>query len=486
MALIDTPWIGYSDDKLYLQSGQFTSTLKTSQFIRTIDEWSMGISFDGTNTPWIGDGANKLFLQSGQFTSTIKTSYGVSGISTSCLGISFDGVNTPWNSSNRLYLQSGQFSSTLKTSQYVGVIDTVTTDISFDGTNTPWSGDSDDKLYLQSGQFTSTLKTSQDINSIDTLIQGISFDGTNTPWTGDQGLKLYLQSGQFSSVIKISQSINNIDIDPRGISTNNVEQRLGFYFRSIEDNLSLDQIINVFIVYPKSITSTLSFDQVIGISGTRSIIITNNLLLNSGGGAKMIYSRSLIDNLFLNQAIFAPIKLNSILVLNDQISIVKKSGLELCQTKIHWPRWIFASASKYFEQIAQENNLHFFIEGTERFTSDYQKYIEFRLDGPNMVELSKDYYRLEVEINLLWSFNQDQEDFHETERIKGILIEAMTDICIYKYGNGASDDNSLLGVLSLKQDNRNLIRVNNFGQIRQDVKLMQGTVEGTYLMELSC
>jgi len=32
------------------------------------------MSWDGTNTPWAGSAADKVYLQSGQFTSTLKTS----------------------------------------------------------------------------------------------------------------------------------------------------------------------------------------------------------------------------------------------------------------------------------------------------------------------------------------------------------------------------------------------------------------------------
>jgi hypothetical protein len=37
MALTDTPWIGREADKLYLQSGQFTSTIKTSEAVGGVE-----------------------------------------------------------------------------------------------------------------------------------------------------------------------------------------------------------------------------------------------------------------------------------------------------------------------------------------------------------------------------------------------------------------------------------------------------------------
>lgn len=145
-----------------------------------------------------------------------------------------------------------------------------------------------------------------------------------------------------------------------------------------------------------------------------------------------------------------------------------------------WARWIFASTSKYFQEIADAYPIHFFIESTERQTNEESKWIEFRIDGPQITELSHNYFRLDVEINILWSINLDDTDFHEPYRIAGALAEAMTDICIYKYG----DDESLLGTLTLRQDANNPVRCNSFGQVRPDTQLIQGTVEGSYSMFL--
>ena len=220
-----TPWIGGEADKLYLQSGQFSSTLKTSRDISGIDSTPTGISYDGTNTPWSGNGDEKLYIQSGQFSATIKTSIDIGSLAYTCYGISYDGTNTPWctdtskaNYVGRLYLQSGQISSTMKTSLTPNVGEG-NYDISYDGTNTPhcYIG----KLVLQSGQFSSTIKDSLTVTSP----MGISYDGTNTPYTKNG--KLYLQSGQFSSTMKTSLDASGIDNSSQGICTNDVDSRLG-------------------------------------------------------------------------------------------------------------------------------------------------------------------------------------------------------------------------------------------------------------------
>ncbi len=147
----------------------------------------------------------------------------------------------------------------------------------------------------------------------------------------------------------------------------------------------------------------------------------------------------------------------------------------------NWPRWIYASTSKYFQSVADAYPIHMYLESLERNTKNESKWIEFRMDGPQTREISKDYFRLDVEINILWSVHLDSTDFHDQQRILGMLVAAMSDICIYKYG----DDDSLLGVLMLQQDPNNPVRGNNFGQVRSDTQLVQGSVEGTYRMYLT-
>ncbi len=151
----------------------------------------------------------------------------------------------------------------------------------------------------------------------------------------------------------------------------------------------------------------------------------------------------------------------------------------------NWPRWIYASTTKHFQAIADAYPISMYIEGVERDTRNESKWLEFRMDGPQTTELSKNYFRLDIEINILWSVHLDSIDFHDQQRIFGMLVEAMTDICIHKYGEGVGDDDSLLGTLILQQDLNNPIRGNNFGQVRPDTQLVQGSVEGTYRMYLS-
>lgn len=206
---------------LKLTSGQFSAVILDTLSVNSIDTFPFGISYDGTNVPWSGGQAHKLYLQSGLFTSTMKTSL-LGGVNP--YDISYSGGDTPHITLGKLFLRSGQFTSTVITSEAVSGIDSDAEGISFDGTDTPWCGDAGNRLYLQSGQFSSTLKTSLDINSIESSVSGVSYDGTDTPWSGANGSSLYLQSGQFTSTMKTSIFGDGI---PSSIEDSDDEARLG-------------------------------------------------------------------------------------------------------------------------------------------------------------------------------------------------------------------------------------------------------------------
>lgn len=223
--MADTLFIGAKHDKLYLQSGEFTSILKTSQSVGAIDHSPSGIAWDRINTLWCGLSAKKMYLQSGLFTSILKTSQFARINNNTAAGnirdISWDRANTVWveNGRDALILTSGQFTSIVKVSLDVTSIDSNPRGVSYDNNgNTPWCGMQADKLYLQSGQFTSLLKTSLYVGAIDSSPEGISCTSDfHTPWVGNQANKLYLTSGQFSSILKSSQLVP--DTSPLGVDS---------------------------------------------------------------------------------------------------------------------------------------------------------------------------------------------------------------------------------------------------------------------------
>lgn len=164
-------------DKAFRTSGQFTNTVKDS--LPTVLFVPSGISADEDNTPITTTaGGSKLRLFSGKFSTTVKDSETVTSIDALSSGISRDKFNTPWvgKSDDRYYLQSGQFTSTLKTSLAALLDAGVPNGISYTGADTlACSGNvtegDDSDLVLSSGQFSTAIKSS--LNSAFPTLQDI-------------------------------------------------------------------------------------------------------------------------------------------------------------------------------------------------------------------------------------------------------------------------------------------------------------------------
>jgi len=147
----------------------------------------------------------------------------------------------------------------------------------------------------------------------------------------------------------------------------------------------------------------------------------------------------------------------------------------------NWARWIQISVLEVFKAMADINNIHLFIEGQERETQDYTEYIELRTDGPHIRKLSKNYYKLDFEINVLFTCHMDSTTMYGPQILAGLIEQTMQNICVYRYGDG----DAFLGELQIVMDKNNSVRTNQFGKIRSDTDLVQGTVEGTYKMHLT-
>jgi len=147
----------------------------------------------------------------------------------------------------------------------------------------------------------------------------------------------------------------------------------------------------------------------------------------------------------------------------------------------NWSRWIQISVLKVFQTMADDNGVHLFIEGQERKTQNYSEYIELRTDGPHIRELSKGYFKLDFEINVLFTCHMSKTTMYGPQILAGLIAQTLQSICVYRYGDG----DTFLGVLQVVMDKNNSVRTNQFGKIRPDTDIVQGTVEGTYKMHLT-
>ncbi len=150
----------------------------------------------------------------------------------------------------------------------------------------------------------------------------------------------------------------------------------------------------------------------------------------------------------------------------------------------NWPRWIFASLCKHFDDNRQTVKL--FIEGADNDLSAETDYFEFRMNGPLIREMSKDFWKFEVVVNILIIHKFDNKSIHTLHNLVGIASAAFQNcIPVFKYGVGP-DDNRLaqLGSFVLDTQGQNGVEANHFGQVGSDTKEMQSSVEAAYCMHL--
>jgi hypothetical protein len=160
-----------------------------------------------------------------------------------------------------------------------------------------------------------------------------------------------------------------------------------------------------------------------------------------------------------------------------------------------WARWIFASVANYLKQVALEQNLPILVEHLDERTESFMRSTdraEIRITGPFTQELSKNYFRVYVDVNVLLTSRYDGD----SKNAYGILIYAGTfheamdmPIGVWNYGGepgdyveGQPEMQKFLGCLKPRpgQD----VRVMNFGQTDLVEKLKQTEIDARYVMEI--
>jgi hypothetical protein len=152
----------------------------------------------------------------------------------------------------------------------------------------------------------------------------------------------------------------------------------------------------------------------------------------------------------------------------------------------NWARWVFASVSKFFEE--HRGHTKMFVEGTDmKGRREDEDYFEFRFNGPIIDEVSKEWYFLFFDVNILVCSLQDQKNFHRLHNSVG-RASTMFDkvIPIYKYGDGPDDDGSLIDCAYLITEGGNGgIYINHHGKFDPTLNVLQSTVEGSYRLTIA-
>lgn len=144
----------------------------------------------------------------------------------------------------------------------------------------------------------------------------------------------------------------------------------------------------------------------------------------------------------------------------------------------HWPRWLLASLSKWFDD--HKDGLEMYVEGDDANLSALADYMEFRTNGPIFEESSKGWWQFDVVVNILVVSKRNDQSLHTLATNIGKVAAAFTtNIPVYKFGSGVDDNrDTLLGCLILQES----ITITQLGQVSPDIKELQAMVEGHYRM----
>ena len=151
-----------------------------------------------------------------------------------------------------------------------------------------------------------------------------------------------------------------------------------------------------------------------------------------------------------------------------------------------WVRWSKASISKAMSDVLTPL-FPMFIENQHRDTDEKPNFFELRVDGPRLQEVSRDCWKLRVEINILCQSVMTDVDFHLIDDMVGLAQSAFVNsIPVCRFGNRIGDDDSFLGCYVIQQNKETIdfIEGNRLGQIDIRTKLLQSMVEAHYVMDL--
>lgn len=150
------------------------------------------------------------------------------------------------------------------------------------------------------------------------------------------------------------------------------------------------------------------------------------------------------------------------------------------------PLWVFASAAKHFTDIISGIDVH--IEGENRSKLDKSDWCEIRIDGPWIIDVSRDVIQVKSEINVLVGTVMHENDLYRESVNHTKIMPAFVSFNVYKYGpaDDVENDGSCVGrfILEPLRDLRQRVEVARFGQITPDVRLLQSTIEGHFQMTI--
>ena len=148
----------------------------------------------------------------------------------------------------------------------------------------------------------------------------------------------------------------------------------------------------------------------------------------------------------------------------------------------NWPRWITASLSNYFAEVATTLNIPLIVDGIdERESTKLGDHVELRINGPFAREPSKGYFILEVGVNLLITdiMGNTENPYKLTTLAGGFQAAVSKPILLHKYGPEPEDDQTYFGCLLYKS-----IKTFQYGQVSANDRVRQAAVDAQLYLEI--
>lgn len=169
----------------------------------------------------------------------------------------------------------------------------------------------------------------------------------------------------------------------------------------------------------------------------------------------------------------------------------------------NWARWVKASVYQHFASLNRTDPLalkiktngvvgmipiHFEGDARNRDNREGQdtaSYLEVKIDGPSIRELTDGEFRLEVMIHQVILAVEDLDDIYLYDRIKGLAMAMHEDFLLYRLGEGADDDGLAFGCLKFRQDSKCPLETHDYGRVDQGTRMYQGTITGCYRADIT-
>lgn len=143
-----------------------------------------------------------------------------------------------------------------------------------------------------------------------------------------------------------------------------------------------------------------------------------------------------------------------------------------------------ASIVKYFSDVSLAIPLPLLVDGIDEREQEKLHYdhAELRITGPYSNELSRDYWRILVDVNILLTELMDKINAYDLQTWCGAYGNAMDGpINVYKYGSESGDDGSWVFCLTPVHGKIDPNRVLHFGQLGRTERIRQSMIDGHFI-----